>query len=278
MQEVFFGPDGRRHLGHKFFANPVKRGIGDLCEELLEIVIKQACPVRQHGERGICPHRAYRLEPVGCHGCHQHPQLFVRVTKRLLSLQQCVLVRAMYLSGARQVLKSDQIFFQPVRVGIFLNEFSLDFFIVNDPALLGIDHENAARMQPVLDQDVFGWNFQHTHFRSHHDHVILGHVVAGRPQAIAVQHGTDDLPVRKGDRGRTIPWFHQAGVVFVECLAVRIHGFMVAPCLGNHHQDGMRQRPPAHVQKFQHVVEGRRVTAIFNYSRKNLLQVIAEQF
>ncbi len=57
---------------------------------------------------------------------------------------------------------------------------------------------------------------EHADFGSHDDQVVLGDVVARRPQAVAIQHRADLPAVGEGDRGRAIPGLHQAGVVLVE--------------------------------------------------------------
>ena len=41
-EQIAFRTDRRAELGHQLFANAVERRIGDLCEQLLEIVVEQA--------------------------------------------------------------------------------------------------------------------------------------------------------------------------------------------------------------------------------------------
>ena len=109
------------------------------------------------------------------------------------------------------------------------------------------------------------------------DEVVLRHVVARRPQAVAIEHRADDRAVGEGDRRRAVPRLHQRRVVLVERLQLGPHALVARPRLGNHHQDGVRQRPPGHHQELEHVVERRRVAAALADDRQDLLQIVAEQ-
>ena len=108
------------------------------------------------------------------------------------------------------------------------------------------------------------------------DEVVVGHVVARRPQAVAVEHRADHRAVGEGDRRRTVPRLHQRRVVLVERLPVGIDRRVAAPGLRDHHQDGVRQRAPGHDEELEHVVEGGRVAAALADDREDLAQVLAE--
>ena len=56
LQQVGFRAYGRGDLGDQFLANAVQGRIGDLGEQLLEIIVQQARPVGQHGQGRIRPH------------------------------------------------------------------------------------------------------------------------------------------------------------------------------------------------------------------------------
>ena len=131
-------------------------------------------------------------------------------------------------------------------------------------------------MQALLDQDVLGRDVEHADFGRHDHEVVLGDVVARRPQPVAVQDRADHPAVGERDRRRTVPGLHQRRVVFVECLQLRPHALVAGPWLGDHHQDGVRQRSPGHHQEFEHVVEGRRITAALADDRQDLVQIVAE--
>ena len=132
-------------------------------------------------------------------------------------------------------------------------------------------------MQALLDQDVLGRDVEHADLGRHDDEVVLGDVVARRPQPVAVEDRADHPAVGERDRRRTVPGLHQRRVVFVECLQLRPHALVAGPRLGDHHQDGVRQRSPGHHQEFEHVVEGRRIAAALADDRQDLVQIVAEQ-
>ena len=153
----------------------------------------------------------------------------------------------------------------------------LDFFVGDDAALLGIDEEDAARMQPLFQQDVLLGDVQHADFGRHHDEVVFRHVVARRAQAVAVEHRADHLAVGERDRRRAVPRLHHRRVILVERLALGGHGFVPGPRLGNHHEHRVRQRAAGHHEELEHVVEGRRVAAAFADDRQDLRQIAAEE-
>jgi hypothetical protein len=65
------------------------------------------------------------------------------------------------------------------------------------------------------------------------------HPAAG-PQAVAVERRADDATVGEGDRCRSIPWLHQAGVERVEALELLGKVVATAVGLGDHHHRRVR--------------------------------------
>ena len=92
-----------------------------------------------------------------------------------------------------------------------------------------------------------GGNVEHADLGRHDDQVVLGDVIARRPQAVAIEHRADVRAVGEGDRGRAVPRLHQAGVIFVKRLLLLAHRRVAGPRLGDHHHDRVRQAsgPPA---------------------------------
>ena len=74
-------------------ADAVDRRIGDLREELLEIVVEQARPVGEHRQRGVVAHRADGLDAVARHRRDDDALILVRVAEGDLALQQRVVIR-----------------------------------------------------------------------------------------------------------------------------------------------------------------------------------------
>ena len=65
-------------------------------------------------------------------------------------------------------------------------------------------------------------------------------------------------------------------MVFVKILARLGHVFVPFPGLGNHHHDGMRERPAGQCQEFKTVIKILRVAAIFANDRQQFFQVISK--
>jgi hypothetical protein len=277
IEQVSLGADRRPHRRHQFLADRVERRVGDLREQLLEIVVEQARPVRQDGERGVGAHRADRLLAVVGHRREQQAQVLVRVAERLLPLQHGLVGWQRQIGRRRQIFDVHQVFCEPLPVGMDRLEIALDLVVRDDAALLGVDQEDPPRVQPLLDQDVLGRDVEHADLGRHDDEVVLGDVVARRPQPVAVEDRADDPAVGEGDRRRAVPRLHQRRVVLVERLQLGPHALVAGPRLRDHHQDGVRQRPPGHYEEFEHVVEGRRIAAALADDRQDLLQIVAEQ-
>ena len=86
-QQIALRSDRRFHRRDELLADRVERRIGDLREQLLEVVVEQARPFRQHRERRVGAHRPERLFARGGHRTEQEPQVLLRVPERRLALQ-----------------------------------------------------------------------------------------------------------------------------------------------------------------------------------------------
>ena len=172
--------------------------------------------------------------------------VFSRVSKRMLANQQRVMVGLVDDSGSRQLVQLDHVLFDPATPGPLVDQFALDLAVVDDAALLHVDRGRscpaASRHFLAMRSGSIG---KHADFAGHDDQVILGDVIAAGTQAIAIQHRADLFAIGKRDRCRAVPWLHQAGVVFVERLEVRLHQLMLLPGLGDEHQHRVGDRSPA---------------------------------
>ncbi len=137
----------------------------------------------------------------------------------------------------------------------------LQLRVVDDPPLGHIDEEHAARLQPPLEEHVLRFDRQNADLGRHDHVVVLGDVVAGRAQAVAVEHGADLAAVGEGDRGGAVPGLHQARVVTVEVLLLLAHRLVAVPGLRDHHHDRVFDRAARHRQQFKRVVEAGGVAA-----------------
>ncbi len=87
LEQVVLGADGGAERRDQLLADGVERRVGDLREELLEVVEQQPRPVGQHRDRRVGAHRADRLGAGAGHRGEEDLQLLVRVAEHLLAAQ-----------------------------------------------------------------------------------------------------------------------------------------------------------------------------------------------
>ena len=260
-------------------ADRVDRRVGHLGEQLLEVVVQRLVLVRQHRQGRIVAHGADAFFAVGRHRAHQELQVFLGVAEGLLAVEQGFVEVARAGVGADRHLDGvelDAHVLDPLAVGPGAGELVLQFFVVDDAALLEIDQEHLARLQAPLLDDAVLRNGQHTGLGGHDHQIVIRHAVARRAQAVAVQRGADLLAVGEDHGGRAVPGLDHGGVVLVERAAALVHALVLFPGLGDHHHRGVRQRVARHRQQFQRVVEGGGVALVLEADGVELLQVVAQ--
>ena len=156
-QQVGLGADERDERGYEFLADRVDRRVGDLREQLLEVVVQGLRLVGQHRERRIIAHRADRLLAVGAHRRHDELEVFLRVGERLLPVEERHGRALGLLAIGLDVVKADPDPLHPFAVGLGGGERVLELLVVDDAAFLEVDEEHLARLQaPLLDDPFFG--------------------------------------------------------------------------------------------------------------------------
>ncbi|EWC59048.1 hypothetical protein UO65_5657 [Actinokineospora spheciospongiae] len=275
-QQVRLGADQRAQRGHQLLADGVQRRVGHLGEELAEVVEQRSLPARQRRQRGVVAHRADRLRAGAGHRLQQQRQLLLGVAEGLLAGHQRRVRGHLALAGGQR-LQRQQALADPLAVGVLRGQRALDLLVVDDPPLGGVDEEHPARLQPSLADDRGRVDVQHADLRRQHDQPVLGHPVAGRAQAVAVEHGADLGAVGERHQRGAVPGLHQGGVELVERPAGRVHLGVVLPGLRDHHQHRVRQAAPAQVQQLQHLVEGGGVAGAAGDDREDPLEVAGHQ-
>ena len=277
LKEVPFRSRGGDRVGDQLLADGVDRGIGDLREELLEVVVEQLGRVGQSRGRRVVAHRADRLIGGARHRRQDHAQFLERVSEGALPVQQIGAGHARRLLPGRQVVEVHQVLAQPQPVVLCACDLGLEFGVVDDAALLGVDQQHAARPQAVLEHDLVGRQVEHADLGGQHHQAAPGHAVPGRPQSVTVQHRADLPAVGERDRRRSVPGLHQAGVVLVERPLLRAHAFVVRPRLRDQHHEGVRQRTSAQHHQLEGAVQLGGVAARRLDHRQRGGQVVAEQ-
>ena len=274
-QQVRPRSDERDERHHELFADRIDRRIRHLREQLLEIVVEDLRSPRQHRQRGVVAHRADRLLARARHRREDHLEILLRVAERLLAVEQRHL-GGLRRRGLRQIVERDPRAFDPLAVRLRRGERALQFGIVDDAALLGVDEQHLARLQAPLRDDLALRNVEHADLRGHHDVVVVGDDEARRPQAVAVERRADLPAVGERHRRGPVPRLHQRRVVFVEGAAVLVHQRIAGPGLGNHQHHRVRERVAAHHEELERVVERRGIRLPVVDQRPDLVEVLAQ--
>ena len=153
----------------------------------------------------------------------------------------------------------------------------LELLVGNEPALVEVDQQHLAWLQPPLLDDVLFLDRQHAGFRRHHNAVVAGEQITRRPQTIAVERGTDLAAIGEGDCRRAVPRLHQRSIVFVESAPLLIHERIARPGLGNHHHHRVCERVAALGEKLERVVEAGGIGLTLVGDRPQPADVLAEQ-
>ena len=155
LEQVGLGADGGRQRGDELLADGVERRVGDLREQLLEVVEQHARAGGEHRDRRVGAHRAERLAAGPRHRRDQQLEVFVGVPEGLLALQHRLVARH-HVHAVGQVVQVHEPLLEPLGVGLRAGELFLDLTVADDAALGGVDEEHAARLQPALLHDRAG--------------------------------------------------------------------------------------------------------------------------
>ncbi|MDF3022347.1 MAG: hypothetical protein K0Q92_3650 [Steroidobacteraceae bacterium] len=263
--------------GDDLFADAVDGRVRHLGEQLLEVVVQHARFLRQRRQRRVVAHGADAFVTVPRHRRHEDALILEGVAEGHLALRQCHRFRRRQFRRRGQILEMHQVLLEPLGVRALVDDLLLDLFVFDDAAQLGVHEEHAARLQAALAHDVLGRELEHAGLGGHDADVVLGHVVAARAQAVAVEHRADALAVGEADVRGAVPRLHQTTVVLVESLERRVHGRVLGPGLGDHHHDRVRHGAAREHHELEHVVEHGGVRPVRIHDGWNLLDVLAEQ-
>ena len=138
VQQIGFGADKAVQAHHHLFAYRINRRIGDLREELAIVVVQGFVFVRQNSQGRIVAHRANRLFALQRHRTQNKFQVFLRIAKGLLAIQQGFAAgqRRLLFFATRHIVELDTHLAYPLAIGFAIGQLALEFFVVNQAALL----------------------------------------------------------------------------------------------------------------------------------------------
>ena len=274
-QQVALRADRAGHRGDQLLADRVERRVGDLREQLLEVVEQQARAIGEHGDRRVGAHRADRLGAGARHRREQDLQLLGGVPEHPLVLHDRRVLRREEVA-CREVVEVHEPGVEPLAVGVLGGERLLDLVVADDAAEVRVDEEHATRLQAALLHDRRLVDRQHADLGGHHHEAVVGDPVAAGAEAVAVEHRADHRAVGERDRRRAVPRLHQRGVEAVEVALPVGHGLVVLPRLRDHHQHGVGERVAAQVQQLEHLVEAGGVGAAGRADREGAVEAVDE--
>ena len=172
------------------FADRVDGRIGDLREQLLEISEKQPRVCGKHGERDVVAHGKYGFLGALDHWREDHVEFLLgnavghllarEVERREVDLRDVG-------SGGDELAEFEAVFVDPAAVRFLARELLLDFAIVFEFSVGGVGGNHLTGAESAL-ADHFGIFDDHrSGFRSDVEDAVLGDLVAGGTQTIAVQ-------------------------------------------------------------------------------------------
>ena len=109
-EQVALGADEGLGGGDEFLADAIEGRVGDLREDLLEILIEVLGFLGKHGKRRVVAHRADRLDAGGCRGPEQHAQILVSIAKGNLTLDHPVRLNGFRMLRCGQILEENAVF------------------------------------------------------------------------------------------------------------------------------------------------------------------------
>ncbi len=268
-------PDDGHQAHHQLFANRIDRRVGHLREILLEIGEQQLRLARQRRDRRIVAHRADRLLAQRRHRGHQDSEVFLGVAERLLAIEQREVGKRRRMRHRGQILEHDLVAIEPLLVGMAPRQRRLELLVGNEAALVEIDQQHLAGLQPPLGDDVLLRDRQHAHLGGHDDAVVAGDEIAGRTQPVAVERGADLPSIGERDGGGAVPGLHQGGVVLVEGAPFLVHQRIAGPGFRNEHHHGVGEPIAALHQELERVVEAGGIGLALVGDRPELADLLA---
>ena len=144
---------------------------------------------------------------------------------------------------------------QPFSVRLRGSKTTLDILVAKELPEGSVDGDHFTRSQTTLFNDRFGIQAGSPHLGANDENTIVGDLVAGGTQTIAVKAGSDCDTISEAQCGRTVPWLGKARMVFVKILQFLRNGWVETIRRRHQHRNGVKDAAPAHGQNLKGIVQ-----------------------
>ena len=159
--------------GDKFLSYGIERWIGDLREELSEVIEEKSRLGGKCGDRGIGAHRTDRFGATLRHRREDDAKLFLGVTKGALTTDYgCVRIEDVFTR--RKIRKPHDPGIKPFTVRCLRRQAILDLVILDDTPFFYIDEEHLSGLKSTFALDSICRDLQDSHFTREDDHPVIG--------------------------------------------------------------------------------------------------------
>ena len=280
LQQVAVVAEVEYRARDEALAQRVDGRVRHLGKQLVEVVVERAALLGEHGQRRVDAHGGQGHLGLDGHRAHDFVNIVIVVAELGHALREghvgVGVVGQLVKRGLLEVVDVEGLVAQPVTVRLFVGVLVANLVVPDHAALLGVDLKHLARAKAAGAQDVLGLDVDGAHLGREDETVVARDVEARGAQAVAVQHGAQQLAVGEHDGGRTVPWLHEHGLVGIIGAALLGQVGVVVPRLGEHERHGAVQGPAVHREELEHVVEDRGVGTLAIDDGQHLLQVVLE--
>ncbi len=230
-----------RKTHHEFLAYRVDSRVGNLCKLLTEIIEEHLRTFAQHCQRGVITHRSGRFLTVHSHRHDGSVNIFFSISEEHF-LNQQVADGVLGMTAALEGFQLNTTRSQPFFIWMFTGELFLYLTIIIYLTFLSIYKKNLTRLQSSLLNHLSRGDVHHTHFAGHNHRTTTSDGISCRAQAVTVEHTSCIASVAEQQSCRSVPWFHQNRVVFIEGFQIFRYRVAVIPRFRNEHTHRLRKR------------------------------------
>ena len=159
LQQITIRTDVDGRIRDDLLAEGVDRRVGDLCEELLEVVEQELVLLAEHRKRNIMAHRCGLLDAVLCHREDHGLHVLIAVAENLIeAVTHLLRVRRDLPIRDLQVLDVEEVPVEPLTVRLTCRIGFLALLVCDDALRLRVDEQHTARLESGLLHDVLRIN------------------------------------------------------------------------------------------------------------------------